>query len=410
MEIRNQKLKEIVDGLDKRIEQEHAEIKSVLEKINSPSLVEEVDSCPEIFKKWKTIHDHLSKEWGNDNKTILELVDLKNEIHNLMGSSNEKENPNLEPVIDDEETVKQRDHVESDLPDSSQANEEPSPQPGNDKADVLLDHFVYYPLMNIGYTNEPTVWNPDFNPMMYVERCFTVENSRVKINLIHPSKKLGLPELMYFSDSQNGDVIISIVSKVFNADEKARHGYKNHVVIVEKNLLRDKTISILSVVKAIMEFDETNPKPTGTIPPLVIPIENNKEFTYKTKLKGVTKFSLAATANHLTISKYNKVNFVIKTPSTQRTDNPLDRLLYTIYMIELFNVDCAIEDLSVISTQPKDWDVAKKFNLFVTKNRMSDSLMTINPSYWKWYKSSESGEFNKIPTNAEIYKKIEKCR
>jgi hypothetical protein len=395
-DIKNPKLKEIVDGLDKRVEQENAEIISVLEKISSITLNKDVDSCQQISKKWEIIHAHLSKEAGKDVATGMEMVDMKEEINALIGPKNEKK-----------QTKEDKSSEEHTLDDSDAPVKDDSvPTPVDDEPEILLDHFVYYPLMDKGYTNEPTVWNPDFSPMIYVERCFVTDDSKVKINLVHPSKKYGHPELMYFSSSQKKDVVISLASRVNSADEKGREGYKSHVVVVKKEHLKDRTISLLSVIKAMMKFDEDNKKPVESIPPLAILKENNREFLYKSKLKGVTEFSLAATANHLTISSYNKVNYVIKAISTEKKKNPLERLMYTIYLIELLNIDCGIEDFNAITTEPKDWNVAKKFSLFVTNTRMTDQIMAVNPAYWKWYKSSEEGNYNILPVNAHIYEKI----
>ncbi len=225
---------------------------------------------------------------------------------------------------------------------------------------VELDHFLTYSIEN-RLPKEPNAISGRFNVQLYTDRIGG------KFSPIYFDEKSKEPERLFIEDEDHPEMIYSSVyPKPKDKRRSSAFGRVSavaHTVIVPKNLLINKEISLFDLDDAILKFKDSfdfEEKENLHIDKLSVPRRDGYHFEYKNELQNwVAKQSIMDLSSE--IMKKNK-----KTAYICRNASPEKRKTMMIYLIQLLNLDSRLGPLSYSSTRPGSKKYEKFFDIVLS--------------------------------------------
>ncbi len=264
---------------------------------------------------------------------------------------------------------------------------------------VDLDHFLWYAREESGrdiYSDVPNVKSDEFNIRLYIKRFGS------KFNPVYYDPNTKHPERFFIDDHrpENNEAIYSMVyQKPEDSNKMRRESSVLHSVIINKNILTNKKLSLFDIDKAILDFRDDFDFPDvedEIIDELHVKEYEKEKFEYEENLdRWVTSTSILDLARSIKIDesqqKEVKYNYVCDRSDAEQRKN------ISIYLVQLLNFDSSLYPLSFSTSFPRrkhsnlfDLVVSKKAN----KNRDRDRI--------KWTRRDSNVDEGKV--EGQVYK------
>ncbi len=267
---------------------------------------------------------------------------------------------------------------------------------------ILLDHFIWYPLPGKGYQDLPIAISTEGQPSLFT-RVFQLPTERgpeFAPILVRYEEENFIGHLIFNKQNRN-QIIITYITHTPEADEYGRTGVLHHSAIVDKKLIKSGNISLLTVIEAMENYDKDTTFPKGKIEKLKIQTKEKPGFDYKGKIQNIiSKAAVETLATRLMTSDRNRAIF-----RCLRSTNE-DRMRISIYLLEFLNFECDIRPISMTTERPIP-QYNELFDVAVTERAID---LRTNAEEWEvilW--DLEHPSLKRLKDRDDVYKKIDEA-